>query len=301
MQSEAISGARAVFVLGLQRSGTTWIANMLHGSGAVAAITAPEHRGVHESIFFSHFAEAFGPLTDTNGRAAFRTAFLASDYWLLSGLQDEDLDKALVAATDYADVFEAVMDEFADREDADMWLEKSPQHTLMAQELASRYPGARFICVTRASRTLIASRLSAYGRTPTTGVRRFTDILRGALANALYTRHLEAFVAKCPQAHLFCYDSLAADPAQGRAMLAGALDLTVDPEVLVSHFAPNTSHEIGGMTRKLSALDSAACAFGDMLGRALPLSALRRIELRRRMVRGLEWPDWVWQRTGYRP
>ena len=49
MPADPASGKRAVFVLGLQRSGTTWVANMLHGSGSVAAVAAEDHRGVHES------------------------------------------------------------------------------------------------------------------------------------------------------------------------------------------------------------------------------------------------------------
>lgn len=288
-------------MLGLQRSGTTWVANMLHGSGVVAAITAQEHRGVHESVFFSHFAKKLGPLSDPQARAAFRAAFIASDYWLLTGMADAVLDDIIVNATDHADVFEAVMDKVADREGAAMWLEKSPQHTLLAAELEDRYKGAQFVCITRASKTLIASRLAAYGRTPSTGSQRLRDIMRGALANALHTRYLERFVANCPRAHLFRYDTLATDPERGRAMLVQALDLPVEPNKLVSHFAPNTSHDRGDKSRVLSTLDLAACGFGDGLGRVLPLSFLLWIERRRRAARGSDWPEWVWRISGYQP
>ncbi|CTQ34792.1 sulfotransferase family protein [Jannaschia rubra] len=301
MPADPVPGARAVFVLGLQRSGTTWVANMLHGSGAVAAVAAEDHRGVHESLFFSHFARAFGPLSDPAARDAFRTAFAASDYWLLTGLPDALLDAAIATARDHAQVFEVVMDAVADRQGAPLWLEKSPHHTLLARDLARRYPAARFVCVTRDSRTLIASRLSAYGRSPPRGARRLADIARGALANALHTRYLRRFAAAEPRAHLLRYDTLAADPDRGRADLVRALGLAVAPDTLVSAFAPNTSHDRGAGTRRLSGLDLAVVRLADALGRALPLGVLGRIERRRRERRGADWPGWVWRRSGFDP
>lgn len=118
MPADPASGKRAVFVLGLQRSGTTWVANMLHGSGSVAAVAAEDHRGVHESLFFSHFARAFTPLSNRDTCAAFRAAFVSSDYWLLGGLPDETLDDIMSSAKDHAAVFEAMMDAVADRQQA---------------------------------------------------------------------------------------------------------------------------------------------------------------------------------------
>jgi hypothetical protein len=301
MPADPASGKRAVFVLGLQRSGTTWVANMLHGSGSVAAVAAEDHRGVHESLFFSHFARVFTPLSDRDTRAAFRAAFVSSDYWLLGGLPDETLDDIMSSAKDHAAVFEAMMDAVADRQQAPLWLEKSPHHTLLARALAQRFPAARFVCVIRDSRTLIASRLSAYGRSPRKGPGRLVDIVRGALANALHTRYLRRFAADDPRAHLVQYDALAADPDGGRAALVRALDLPVSPDALVSRFAANTSHDRDPSTRRLSRTDRAAVALGDALGRILPIALLGRIERKRRQARGADWPDWVWKRSGFRP
>jgi hypothetical protein len=290
-----------IFVLGLQRSGTTWVANMLAGSGAVAAVAAAEHRGVHESIFFSHFARAFGAFGDPNARARFREAFAKSDYFLLSGLSRRFLDNALAKAMDFEGVFAIVMDGVAARAGCDHWLEKSPHHTLLADELAKRFPSAQFVCVTRSSKTLIASRLAAYGREPSRGLARAADILRGALVNALYTRRLVRFAARHKNnALLVHYDELAKEPALGRCRLVDFLALGISPEDLVSSFAPNTSHDRKG-TRKLSLFDRVLIGIGDGLGKLTPLSVLTAIERRRRTGRGVNWPDWVWLKSGYKP
>jgi hypothetical protein len=292
--------AAPIFVLGLQRSGTTWIANLLAGSGVVCAVAAESHRGVHESLFFSHFANAFGSFEDAEDRAAFRVAFAASDYFLLTGLPEATLDEAIAQERDHAGVFERVMNALAEREHCAHWLEKSPHHTLLAERLASRFPAARFVCVARSTPSLIASRLSAYGRENPHGFRRAADILRGALVNALYTRRLKRFAAGCDRARLFCYDAFVADERRGKRDLSVFLGLGVDPEALHSAFAPNSSHA-DDRTRRLSRADRLLISLGDALGAVAPLDWLSSVETARRRARGVDWPDWVWRRTGFRP
>ncbi|MEM5522468.1 sulfotransferase [Sulfitobacter sp. AS59] len=290
-----------IFILGLQRSGTTWVANMIAGSGAVAAVAAQEHRGVHESIFFSHFARAFGAFDDPDARSRFQDAFARSDYFLLTGLDQTVLDDALARAKDFAGVFAIIMDAVAAREGNTHWLEKSPHHTLLADELAERFPEAQFVCLTRSSQTLIASRLAAYGRRPSRGLVRAADIIRGALVNALYSRRLTRFAAQhCKKALLIHYDDLVKDASAGRRRLVDFLALGISPDQLVSAFAPNTSHDRKG-TRKMSLIDRTLIGIGDGIGRLVPLGILAAIERRRREGRNVNWPDWVWLKSGYDP
>jgi len=294
-------GQDAVFILGLQRSGTTWLANMLAGSGEVAAVTAEEHRGVHESIFFSHFAQAFGPLSDPSGRARFKEAFWNSDYYQLTGLSPAFLDDAIANAEDHAAVFETVMRQVMTDQKCRYWLEKSPHHSMLADELAARFPKAKFVCVTRRSKSLIASRLAAYGRSPATGMKRVADILRGCLANAYYARKLTAFSDNRADRLMLCYDDFAADPQRGRQQLADFLSLETPAEALESKFAANTSHDRKSATRKISVFDRLLIQLGDCIGYVLPLQILAKLEGKRRAEKGVDWPDWVWLRSGWRP
>lgn len=292
--------AAPIFVLGLQRSGTTWIANLLAGSGVVAAVTAEEHRGVHESVFFSHFAIAFGPFEQARARAAFRDAFAASDYFLLTGLPPAALDDAIERARDYAGVFALVMDALAAREGCAHWLEKSPHHTLLAEDLATRFPEARFVCVVRSSASLVASRLAAGGRGRPGPLKRAADILRGTLVNTLHARRLKRFAAGCDRAILLSYDGFVADEARGKRELRGFLGLDVTPEAMHSAFVPNTSHS-DPRTRRLSRGDRLLVSIGDWVGSSSPIGLLSWIERTRRRARGVAWPDWVWLKSGFRP
>jgi len=79
------------------------------------------------------------------------------------------------------------------------------------------------------------------------------------------------------------------------------LGLTIPPNALVSAYGANSSHGARSNTRKLSRMDLIWVRVGNTVGRLLPLGLLTRIEERRRALKKLSWPDWVWTKTGYRP
>jgi len=83
--------------------------------------------------------------------------FGSSDYTRLAGASKEYLWS--LWPTTYENVFRAVMDDFAIREGAIYWLEKSPAHTPLLPFLAKVYPDAVFIGITREITEVAASTL----------------------------------------------------------------------------------------------------------------------------------------------
>jgi len=139
---------KRVFILGLQRSGTTWLANMLAALPQVAAVAHESHRGVHESVFFSHFAKGFEPWDDPEQRLRFAASFAASDYYLLTEMEQEFLEDLERSCSSYGEVFIALMDYLAIAEGADAWIEKSPHHTLLDADILT----AVWACVAQGSK-----------------------------------------------------------------------------------------------------------------------------------------------------
>jgi len=168
---------KRVFILGLQRSGTTWLANMLAALPQVAAVAHESHRGVHESVFFSHFAKGFEPWDDPEQRLRFAASFAASDYYLLTEMEQEFLEDLERSCSSYGEVFIALMDYLAIAEGADAWIEKSPHHTLLDADILTAAPDARFVMVERNPQDLIRSRLQGFGRASPKGLKRQKDIL----------------------------------------------------------------------------------------------------------------------------
>ena len=74
-----------LFILGKQRSGTTWLANQLSQHSQIAAVRSDHHNGVHESAFFSHVAGRYGDLTRQTNFVEFAETMAASDTLRIAG------------------------------------------------------------------------------------------------------------------------------------------------------------------------------------------------------------------------
>lgn len=283
-----------IFVLGLQRSGTTWIANMLEAHPEVAAVSAARHRGVHESIFFSHFARSYGPLDDEAAFGRFAADFTASDYFRLSGM---DGGRFLASRPrDYATAFRLVMEEVASRKQARYWLEKSPHHTPLCDELARLFPDALFIAITRDSASLTRSRLSAYGRVPPSGPRRAGALCRAGFANAFYRRLVDRFQADHPGRCLkVTFEDLRAGREHEIRRIAAFLGIDGRSDRFEPRFPANSSFAggrppavpLGRGDRMLLRLAERACLL-------LPLGLLAGLHRLKEGRKPARWPGWCW-------
>jgi Sulfotransferase family len=286
---------RPVFVLGLQRSGTTWIANLLCEHPKIAGVQAAEHRGIHESIFFSHFARAYGDLRDDDAFGRFARHLTSSDYYLLTELPEDWLERQ--RPTSYADAFRLLMNEVARRKRATCWIEKSPHHTLLCDALAQQFPDARFVCVTRSDVGLARSRLWAYGRTPQRYPGRLFTLARATAANALYSRVLRQFVRRCPRAILVTYEALTEDLEREMRRTATFLGQAFDRRLLRSRYGANSSFgSERARAQALGRVDRAVIRLLSAVAGITPLAWLGALERRRGRASELEWPAWCWTR-----
>ena len=283
-----------IFVLGIQRSGTTFAANLLAAHPQIAAVTAERHQGVHESVFFSHFARVYGDWSDAVARRKAVAGFLTSDYFRLTGLDPAFPD--IANPEDAPGYFRAVMDAFAAKRGALAWVEKSPHHTLLADNIAAALPEARFLCVTRATADLLASRLWSYGRTPPPYPQRAATILRACTSNVFHSRFLADFVARLGPSRAFLveYSALQADADAALAPLLKACGLAPQnghrPE-----FRPNSSFS-AARTRAtaLTLTDRLIARMATRAAKAVPLWLLSRLQARQSARRPQDFPKWVW-------
>lgn len=214
-----------IFVLGMQRSGTTFAANLLAAHPEIAAVTAPQHQGVHESVFFSHFARLHGDWQNPAAKARALAGFFQSDYFLLTGLKATDF--AGPPAQDAASFFRNVMDQYAARSGARAWVEKSPHHTLLADHIAAAFPDARFVCLIRDPVDLLASRLWSYGRAPPSYPRRAATVLQACASCVFHSRFLMDFGRRLGTDRVFCIDyaTLKANPEAALAEVLSSCGL----------------------------------------------------------------------------
>lgn len=284
-----------IFVLGLQRSGTTWTANLLCQHRDCVGIQAPDHSGIHESIFFSHFARAYGDLTDDTNFSRFLNDFESSDYYQLSGLPAGWLRSQSLRS--YPAIFRSLMDEVAKREDCSFWVEKSPHHTLLCDELAACFPDAKFICVRRRAVDLIRSRLHSDDWTPTRYPMRVFKLLRSCASYTLYVRSLENFFKRNRNTILVSYEKLLEDLPGQLKRITKHVGLQFDPTMIEVPYVPNSSFPGGLVTQKLqSACDRALTVLFCAVFALVPFRVLVAAEKRKSGRRGEPWPAWVWLR-----
>lgn len=139
--------AKPIFVLGVHRSGTKWLANILCSHSDIAGIQADRHYGIHESAFFCIEKNRFGDLRKDENFIEFMETFASSDYFLLSHLDKKYFYEH--RPRDYDEFFRMMMDKYAEKEQTGFWLEKTPAHLLYFNDLVEKFPDAKFIIIQR--------------------------------------------------------------------------------------------------------------------------------------------------------
>ena len=289
-----MTGPTPIFVLGIQRSGTTFAANLLAAHPQIAAVTAERHQGVHESVFFSHFARVHGDWSDAFARRKAVAGFLTSDYFRLTGL-DPALP-GIAKPEDEAGFFRAVMDAFAASHDAQAWVEKSPHHTLLVDKIAAALPDARFLCVTRETADFLASRLWSYGRTPPPYPQRAATISRACTSNVFHSRFLADFVARLGPSRAFLveYAALQSDADAALTPLLNACGLMPQNGQRPA-FRPNSSFSASREREAaLTRTDRLIAWISTHAAKSVPLWILSRLQARQSARRPQDFPKWVW-------
>jgi hypothetical protein len=239
-----------IAILGQHHSGTTWLANILANHPRVVAVQSDDHFGVHESIFFSHFARAYGDIADEANFRRFAADFATSDYYILTGLEADWLLRRRPRS--YAEAFRAVMDEMARRRDGDVWIEKSPQHTLLGEELAAAFPDARFVAILRRAHAVINSHVWLGGEPPLYIGRppqypaRLVRLAKLCAVYALHDRWLRRFCRPRARCLLVTYESLTADPTEETARACEFLGIPFESSMLDLPWRKNTSKNSPG-------------------------------------------------------
>lgn len=174
---------KPIFIIGAHRSGTTWLSNLLAAVPGIYAPTHTEHRGVHESAFFSHLLKYCNFGKSRSDLLAMKYLFEKSDFFLLTGL-DGGPD---IIEHGYAGYFRLVMDAAAERNRAAYWLEKTPAHTLFARFIKQAFPDAVLIAVKRDYKDVVRSKLYGFGNPGS-----MWQWFRQSMATAIYEKVIES-------------------------------------------------------------------------------------------------------------
>lgn len=233
-----------LFVVGRHRSGTTWLANLLCEHPSIAGVQHERHYGIHESAFFSHVDGRYGPLDLRSNFIECVEVMAASDYFRLAGATREEMYR--LWPTSYSGLFRSVMDRFAEKKDASIWVEKTPLHTLHLDRIGGCYPDARFIGIRRPTEDVVASiLLLTLEEDPSRvggGLRRWSFIAKAAAGSSLYERILRRHARRENRVLLLDYEQLRRRGETTLRQVCRFLDLPFDSRMLETPYERNSSY-----------------------------------------------------------
>lgn len=230
-----------VFVVGKHRSGTTWLANQLCEHPLIAGVRHEHHDGIHESAYFSRIYRRYGDLSYKPNFVEFIEATFVSDMFQLLGADKDEL--YALWPTTYENVFKVLMDRYAARQNARYWLDKTPEHTLLIEEIAEIYPDAKFIAIVRDVEDVMASTVGRYGGDK---LRRKKRLIVATTMSWLHSnKTIRSFASKSDRIFVTQYETLRRNPEASYREMCSFLDIAFDPVMLKQSYRANTTFRAG--------------------------------------------------------
>lgn len=281
--------ATPIFVLGIHRSGTTWLGNQLCQHPLVTGVTHEKHEGIHESAYFTWIYNRYGDLAKKTNYIEFVEAVGASDYFRLAGVNKSFLYS--LWPTTYEGVFRAVMDNYAHQRGAKFWVEKSPSHTLVADKIARSYPDARFIAITRNIEAVVASMVTHSLLEKQDNRSRRHIFIASTLSWTFYTKLLHQLSRRADHVLTIRYETLRANLTPTLEQICAFLNLPFDPGMAEQAFVPNTSFQT---IKRQQALSNYEQNLVRLLGRLFQIVPVQALTVANRLTRIKQHRDLPW-------
>lgn len=139
-----------VFVVGCPRSGTTLLYHMLLSAGGFVVFRAESHA-------FNLLAHRFGSLKSARNRTALADAWLRSQAFRVSGLQEAEVRAVVSRAATAGELLKALMQAMGGRQVVTRWADTTPDHLLYMAEIKRQIPDALFLHIIRDGRDVALS------------------------------------------------------------------------------------------------------------------------------------------------
>jgi hypothetical protein len=265
-----------IIVVGMNRSGTKWLSNILCNHPEVFGAQAKSHKGIIETNLFGKLQDLLGDIGPVEHYIAFVELWTRTDFFRATGVEKEFLYERRDRPRDMLEAFRLTMEEAARRRGARFWLQKTSP--IEAIEVLHLFPDARVVTIQR-------------GLVPTleSGAKMWRDrgqpysVLRAAAVYAYEAKLLRRVERDFRAVHV-TYEALSRNPEQEIRSLCDHIGLSCRPEMISTPFEANTSFTAGARSPQLKSqrvwVARATAALVDYT--PLPLLRVIRGRLRRR-------------------
>jgi hypothetical protein len=282
--------ARPLFVLGKQRSGTTWLASQLCEHPLIAGVRHEHHHGILASHYLTTIRFRYGDLTQKTNFIEFVEAISASDTFRFLGV-DKDFLYSLWPIS-YEDLFRTVMTMYAEQQGARYWLDKTNEYTPFVREIAQIYPDAKFVGIIRNIEDVLPSTFGRYGKYKN----RKYDIVKNVFSWTWFNKVMLNFAKTSNRIHIVRYEDLKRDMRTTMMGICGFLSVEFDDAMLTQAYSSNTTFRKGRPQKEevLSPSEKKLAGMSVQISSHLPSAVLNwRAFYRKRFQKRKALPEWL--------
>lgn len=228
-----------IFVIGSNRSGTTWLANILCRHDDIIGVQAERHFGIKESAFFWKLYGRYGPLDVEENYQKLVNTYLKTDYFKITELGEQVLLQEPRPKT-YQEFFRKIMDIYAEKNSCKYWLEKTPAHSSCIHELAEFYPDAIFVAIQRDVVGKVKSRIRLMQRDKELKNKKIR-MIKEVFTSRMSQVHINELSKLNNRSLILQFEELKDDTKNTIKRIFTFLNLEYTPALLKNRYSPNTS------------------------------------------------------------
>lgn len=223
-----------ILVIGLNRSGTKWLSNLLAQHSQIAAVTLPEHFGIVESNVFNDYSRIFGSLQRDDDYAAFVNLWAETDFVKSLNVPRREILDWQPRPSNVFHAFERLMNDYLVSGDKPIWLQKC--NPVQAVRAIPDFSEDGKVVVIR--RPLFSVVESSAALNQSAGLK--NSFFKDAFVMAVQDRVLDRFWndGNCLNVS---FEKLKTDTGAEMSRICDAIGLEFESEMLETPFQQNTS------------------------------------------------------------
>jgi hypothetical protein len=138
---------KPIIIVGINRSGTHWVANILSNNPHVATVQYERGGGAFETNMFTNFPKSFGDLKYPDNYVGLIELWAETDFFKCAGIDKGFFYNLENRPTDYFVLFRMLMEKYAADQNKKYWLQKVNPYD--GVKCIAHYPDANFIVIKR--------------------------------------------------------------------------------------------------------------------------------------------------------
>jgi hypothetical protein len=236
---------RPLFVLGKQRSGTTWLGTQLCEHPLITGVRHERHHGILASLYLSNIRHRYGDLTKKTNFIEFVETVSTSDTFRFMDISKDEL--YTLWPTSYEDLFRTVMARHASKQGALYWLDKTNENTPLVHDIARKYPDAKFIGIIRNVEEVA---VSTSGKSDKRKYKKRYAIVKNAFSWTWFNKAMSSFARTSERIHIVRYEDLTRDMKTEMVRMCDFLEIDFHDAMLRQVYSSNTTFREGRPPRE---------------------------------------------------